>query len=127
MSSAAWRPGAAAEEAAGWAAALRLRHAPGGSSDHQPLARNGCPRRLSATDLVRREAERERDCLELAVQHLHAALAEAQAGAGAVGEDAAAQLARAQQALAVERQRGEALQVRGGGDCGGLRAGTPGA
>lgn len=36
--------------------------------------------RLGATDLVRREAERERDDLELAAQRLRAALADAQVG-----------------------------------------------
>lgn len=125
-----------------------------------------CPR-LSATDLVRREAERERDELERATQvlryareglalagarvhhgvadrcvmsldrpllhqpaprragpqilrpshpvfpkqALRAALAEAETGGCAAEQELAAALANAQQQLAVERQRGEMLQV----------------
>ena len=49
-----------------------------------PTARHPSPpagaRRLAATDLVRREAERDRDGLEIQVQRLRATLAEAQVG-----------------------------------------------
>ncbi|PRW33287.1 hypothetical protein C2E21_7824 [Chlorella sorokiniana] len=68
--------------------------------------------RLSATDLVRREAERERDDLELSNQRLRAALAEAEVGGSAAEQQLAAALAKAQQELAVERQRGEMLQAQ---------------
>ena len=73
------------------------------------------PCRLSATDLVRREAERERDSLELQVQRLRAALAEERAQASTAAEEAAGQVATAREQAAVERQRAEMLQVGGGG------------
>ncbi|PSC69234.1 hypothetical protein C2E20_7279 [Micractinium conductrix] len=66
--------------------------------------------RLSATDLVRREAERERDSLELQVQRLRAALAEERAQASTAAEEAAGQVATAREQAAVERQRAEMLQ-----------------